>query len=167
MGETAESLKESRSNRSFAESSLDVIDRRLLELLQEEGRITLSELGRRVSLSPAAVGERVKRLEADGTITGYAALVSPTGIGLGLRAFVRMAPHSGFTVRHPRTRKIMDRPEILELHHVVGEDCWILKIAVRDTSHLEELLEDLSVLGATTTSIVMSSPIERRVLLPL
>lgn len=61
----------------------------------------------------------------------------------------------------------MDRPEILELHHVVGEDCWILKIAVRDTTHLEELLEDLSVLGATTTSIVMSSPIERRVLLPL
>ncbi len=167
MGESAGLLKEQRQNRDSTESSLDVIDRSLLELLQREGRITLSELGRRVSLSPAAVGERVKRLEAEGTITGYTALVTPSGVGLVLRAFVRMAPHGGFGIRHPRTRKIMDRPEILELHHVVGEDCWILKIAVRDTTHLEELLEDLSVLGSTTTSIVMSSPIERRVLLPL
>lgn len=167
MGGSAKSPKEPRPDCDFAENSLDDTDRRLLQLLQEEGRITLSELGCRVSLSPAAVGERVKRLEAAGTITGYAALVSPSGVGLGLRAFVRMAPHSGFTIRHPRTRKIMDRPEILELHHVVGKDCWILKIAVRDTTHLEALLEDLSALGATTTSIVMSSPIERRALLPL
>lgn len=60
----------------------------------------------------------------------------------------------------------MERPEITEVHHVVGEDCWILKVAVQDTVHLEEVLEDVSVLGRTTTSIVLTSPVERKPLLP-
>lgn len=143
------------------------MDRQLLELVQTEGRITLSELGRRVSLSPAAVGERVRRLEANGTITGYGAVVSPARLGYGLRAFVRVNPHGGYTLRSPRTLELVARPEFLEVHHVVGEDCWILKVAVRDTGHLEELLEQISALGRTTTSIVLSSPVERRVLVPL
>ncbi|WP_441245517.1 Lrp/AsnC family transcriptional regulator [Kitasatospora sp. McL0602] len=143
-----------------------MVDLQLLELVQTEGRISLSELGRRVSMSPAAVGERIRRLEGNGTITGYAAVVSPARLGYGLRAFVRVSPHSGVTLHHVRSQELMGRPEILEVHHVIGEDCWILKIAVRDTGHLEQLLERLSSIGRTTTSIVLSSPVERRVLLP-
>lgn len=60
----------------------------------------------------------------------------------------------------------MERPEITEVHHVVGEDCWILKVAVTDTVHLEEVLEAVSVLGRTTTSIVLTSPVSHKPLLP-
>lgn len=167
MGVPAVSPKDRRQFRALAHESLDAVDVHLLELVQRDGRITLSELGRRVQLSPAAVGERIRRLEGNGTITGYAALVAPARLGYGMLAFIRVNPHGGYTLRHPRTLALMERTEILETHHVVGEDCWILKVAVADTRHLEELLEEISVMGRTTTSIVMSSPVERRVLLPV
>ncbi|MFD7907390.1 Lrp/AsnC family transcriptional regulator [Kitasatospora sp. NPDC057904] len=156
------------SGRSAArpESALDAVDLHLLELLQTEGRITLSELGRRVSLSPAAVGERVRRLEADGTVTGYAAQVSPARLGYGIQAFVRVSPHARVTVKYLRSQELVHRPEVLEVHHVIGEDCWIFKIAARDTTHLEELIELISILGRTTTSVILSSPVTRNAVLP-
>ncbi|MFF5182169.1 Lrp/AsnC family transcriptional regulator [Streptomyces sp. NPDC000345] len=146
--------------------SLDALDRQILQLLQTDGRIKLSELGRRVRLSPAAVTERVRRLEAAGVVTGYSAQVSPSRLGYGIQAFVRVNPHGGYSLKHPRALELMERPEITEVHHVVGEDCWILKTAVRDTVHLEEVLEEISALGRTTTSIVLTSPVERKPLLP-
>lgn len=170
MGDSAALPKEPRHLRGLAHDSsvaLDSVDTRLLELVQTEGRITLSELGRRVSLSPAAVAERIRRLESSGIITGYSAVVAPDRLGYAMLAFVRVSPHGGYTLRHPRTLELMARPEILEVHHVVGEDCWILKVAVADTSHLEEMLEQISALGRTTTSIVLSSPVERKVITPI
>ncbi|GGX25675.1 AsnC family transcriptional regulator [Streptomyces chartreusis] len=146
--------------------AFDVLDRQILELLQTDGRIKLSELGRRVRLSPAAVTERVRRLEAAGAITGYGARIAPARLGYGIQAFIRVNPHGGYTLRHPRTLELIDRPEIVEVHHVVGEDCWILKVAVEDTVHLEEILEQTSALGRTTTSIVLSSPLPGKPLLP-
>ncbi|MFI6641137.1 Lrp/AsnC family transcriptional regulator [Streptomyces sp. NPDC050504] len=147
-------------------AAFDSIDRQLLELLQTEGRIKLSELGRRVRLSPAAVAERVRRLEACGAVTGYGARVSPARIGYGIQAFIRVDPHGGYTLKHPRTLELMERSEVTEVHHVVGEDCWIIKVAVTDTAHLEDVLEQVSALGRTTTSIVLSSPVTGKPLLP-
>ncbi|NGO67442.1 Lrp/AsnC family transcriptional regulator [Streptomyces boncukensis] len=169
MGDPAIQPKEQRhSGVPASESSpaLDALDRQLLELLQQDGRIKLSELGRRVRLSPAAVGERVRRLEAAGIVTGYGAHVSPARLGYGIQAFIRVNPHGGYTLKHPRTLELLDRPEIVEAHHVVGEDCWILKVAVTDTVHLEDVLEDVSALGRTTTSIVLTSPLTRKPLVP-
>ena len=145
---------------------VEATDRQILELLQTDGRIKLSELGRRVRLSPAAVTERVRRLEAAGVISGYGAQVTPARLGYGIQAFIRVSPHGGYTLKHPRTLELMERPEITEVHHVVGEDCWILKVAVRDTLHLEEVLEAVSALGRPTTSIVLTSPVQRKPLLP-
>ncbi|AWT47811.1 AsnC family transcriptional regulator [Streptomyces actuosus] len=147
-------------------AAFDALDRQILQLLQTDGRIKLSELGRRVRLSPAAVTERVRRLEAAGVITGYGAHVAAVRLGYGIQAFIRVNPHGGYTLKHPRTLELIERPEITEVHHVVGEDCWILKVAVTDTVHLEEVLEAVSALGRTTTSIVLTSPVERKPLLP-
>jgi len=169
MGVQATTPKEPRHLRATADETsvaLDALDRQILELLQTDGRIKLSELGRRVRLSPAAVTERVRRLEAAGVIDGYGAHVVPSRLGYGIQAFIRVSPHGGYTLRHPRTLELMERPEITEVHHVVGEDCWILKAAVRDTVHLEEILEEVSALGRTTTSIVLTSPVRRKPLLP-
>ncbi|MCF3134654.1 MULTISPECIES: Lrp/AsnC family transcriptional regulator [Streptomyces] len=169
MGVPAVAPKEPRPARPAAgetSAAFDALDRQILGLLQADGRMKLSELGRRVRLSPAAVTERVRRLEAAGAITGYAAQVAPARLGYGIQAFIRVNPHGGYTLRHPRTLELLDRPEIIEVHHVVGEDCWILKVAVTDTVHLEEILEQTSALGRTTTSIVLSSPVPRKPLLP-
>ncbi|MFD3659413.1 Lrp/AsnC family transcriptional regulator [Streptomyces sp. NPDC058659] len=170
MGFPAAAPKEPRPSRPAADDSsaaaFDAIDRQILDLLQSDGRIKLSELGRRVRLSPAAVTERVRRLEASGAVTGYGAHVSPARLGYGIQAFIRVDPHGGYTLKHPRTLELTARPEVLEVHHVVGEDCWILKVAVTDTVHLEEVLEQTSALGRTTTSVVLSSPVERKPLLP-
>lgn len=169
MGVRAVGPKETRHPRASADKTpvaFDALDRQILELLQTDGRIKLSELGRRVRLSPAAVTERIRRLEAAGVISGYGAHVSPARLGYGIQAFIRVDPHGGYHLKHPRTLELIGRPEITEVHHVVGEDCWILKVAVRDTVHLEDVLEAVSALGRTTTSIVLTSPVERKPLLP-
>ena len=169
MGDPAVQPKEQRFSRASAyENSVafDSVDRQLLELLQTDGRIKLSELGRLVRLSPAAVAERVRRLEAAGAVTGYGAHVSAARLGYGIQAFIRVNPHGGYTLAHPRTVELISRPEVIEVHHVVGEDCWIIKVAVTDTVHLEDVLAQTSPLGRTTTSIILSSPVERKPLLP-
>ncbi|MEU8788805.1 Lrp/AsnC family transcriptional regulator [Streptomyces sp. NPDC048643] len=169
MGDPVVTPKEPRHARAATTGTsvgFDALDRQILELLQRDGRIKLSELGRRVRLSPAAVAERVRRLESAGAVTGYGAHVSASRLGYGIQAFIRVNPHGGYTLRHPRTLELLGRPEIIEAHHVVGEDCWILKVAVEDTIHLESVLEQASALGRTTTSIVLSSPVDRKPLLP-
>ncbi|MCM1972793.1 Lrp/AsnC family transcriptional regulator [Streptomyces sp. G1] len=169
MGVQAVSPKEPRRPRAAAEetsAAFDALDREILAILQTDGRIKISELGRRVRLSPAAVTERVRRLESAGVISGYGAHVVPARLGYGIQAFIRVDPHGGYNLKYPRTLELIARPEIIEVHHVVGEDCWILKVAVRDTVHLEEVLEEVSALGRTTTSIVLTSPVERKPLLP-
>lgn len=139
---------------------LDDVDWQLLALLQEDGRLSFSELGRRVSLSGSAVTERVRRLEERGVITGYAARVDTAKLGLPIEALVRARVRSLDT---PRFRTaVLPLPQVVAADHITGDECWILRVLCRDTGELEAVVEKVQRYGETTTSLVLSSPLRSR-----
>ena len=143
---------------------LDDIGRQILRALQEDARISFSELGRRVGLSSPAVAERVRRMEEGGIIQGYRALVSYERLGFPITAFIRVStPASRMHEADLIAEKI---PEVLECHHLTGTDCLILKVVVSSVGHLEEVINQMGHYGQTTTSIVLSSPVTSRILEP-
>lgn len=142
--------------------SLDDTDWRLLIALQRDARASYADLARQVSMSPSAVTERLRRLEDRGVIAGYSAVVDPERLGLTITAFVRLKhPTSNYKPFHD----LLDRtPEIVEAHHVTGEDCFVLKVLARSMRHLEQISGKLAGFGSVTTSVVYSSPLPRRTL---
>jgi Lrp/AsnC family leucine-responsive transcriptional regulator len=140
--------------------ALDTTDQKLLAELQDDARLSLAELGRRVGLSSPAVADRLRRLEGDGVVAGYRTEVSPEALGLALTSIIRIRPS-------PRElSKVADlaraTPEVVECHRITGEDCFFIRAHVRDVHHLEELIDRFVPYGQTTTSIVQSSPVPRR-----
>lgn len=140
--------------------SPDETDWRILEALQGQGRASFAELARAVSMSSSAVTERVRRLEEAGVIAGYTAVVEPGRLGLPILAFIRLRyPNGNYKPFHDL---LETTPEILEAHHVTGDDCFVLKVAARSMAHLEQVAGKVGALGSVTTSIVYSSPLPRR-----
>jgi Lrp/AsnC family leucine-responsive transcriptional regulator len=111
-------------------------------------------------MSPSAVAERVRRLEEAGVIAGYRATVDPERVGLSVMAFVRLQYPSGNY--RPFHALLDSTPEVLEAHHVTGEDCFVLKVIVRSMRDLEEVTGRIAGLGAVTTNVVYSSPLAGR-----
>jgi Lrp/AsnC family transcriptional regulator, leucine-responsive regulatory protein len=152
------------STRKASENDLlDPINRRLLAELQEDARVSVAELGRRINLSAPAVAERLQRLERGGVILGYHAEVDPKALGFPLAAVVRVRPGPGQLPRIPEIAR--DTPEVVECHRITGEDCFFMKLHLRDVEHLEQVLDRFILYGQTTTSIIQSSPVPRRGLL--
>jgi Lrp/AsnC family transcriptional regulator, leucine-responsive regulatory protein len=154
----------SQSAPSTDDGLLDATNRRLIEELQEDARLSLAELGRRVSLSSPAVAERLRRLEEAGVITGYRATVDPRRLGYGFGVVIRIRPA-------PRQLAIVaelarSTPEVVECHRVTGDDCYIAIAYVRDVEHLEQVIDRFAAHGQTTSSIMQSSPVPRRPILP-
>ncbi len=142
--------------------SPDATDWRILDALQSNGRAGYAELARAVNMSSSAVTERVRRLEEAGIIGGYTAVVDPEKLGMPVLAFVRLRyPNGNYKPFHDL---LASTPEILEAHHVTGDDCFVLKVAARSMRHLEEVAGRVGALGAVTTSVVYSSPLPRRAL---
>ncbi|MFE9424847.1 Lrp/AsnC family transcriptional regulator [Kitasatospora sp. NPDC006697] len=132
--------------------NLDDTDWAIIGQLQQEARISLSELGRRVNLSASATSERVRHLEALGVITGYHAAVDLAKAGYPVLAVVRLKYPGN---RHqPLHRLLTERREILECLRTTGDDCYTLKVAATSMEHLELLMDELAGLGSTTTSVV-------------
>jgi Lrp/AsnC family transcriptional regulator, leucine-responsive regulatory protein len=141
-------------------SAFDATDTKLLEELQANARLTNAELGRRVNLSAPAVAERLRRLERDGVVTGYHAEVDPKALGYTLGAIMRIRPSAR---QLPKVAELArETPEVVECHRITGEDCFFMKLHVRDIEHLEDVLDRFILYGQTTTSIVQSSPVLRR-----
>src|SRR3954465_741387 len=137
--------------------TLDRTDWQLLDELQRDGRASFAELARAVAMSPSAVAERIRRLEEAGGIAGYRANVNPERVGLTVMAFVRLRYPTG---NYRPFHALLDTtPEIIEAHHVTGEDCFVLKVLARSMRHLEEVTGRIAGLGAVTTSVVYSSPL--------
>ncbi|MGH2692911.1 MAG: Lrp/AsnC family transcriptional regulator [Actinomycetota bacterium] len=139
---------------------LDEIDWRILEELQRDGRVSYTELGRRVALTAPAVAERVRRLEEAGVIKGFHADLDASKVGFPITAFVRWTS-SGPDCSHLGD-VAKDIPEIVECNRVTGEASYILKILARSVGHLEELIDGLMPYGSTITSVVLSSPVVHR-----
>lgn len=143
---------------------LDETGRRILEELQRNARITFSELGRRVALTPPAVAERVRRLEQAGVIRGYRADIDPAAVGLPVVAFIRITATGELCTA--LAGAIHEFPEVLECHRVTGEEAFIAKVVLRSVTHLERLIDRLMPYGETITSIVLSSPVTHAVVEP-
>ena len=136
-------------------SLLDPVDIAILEALQDNGRIGMSELGRRIGLSQPATSERVKRLEERGIITGYGARVDAAALGLGMMAVIRLRT----THEHIRASLALfaDMPQVIEVLRLTGEDCFILKVLVPTPAELEAIVDTIARFGAVTTSLVLRS----------
>ena len=144
--------------------ALDRTDWQLLAELQKDGRASYADLARAVAMSASAVAERIRRLEEAGVIAGYRATVDPERVGMPVMAFVRLRYPTG---NYRPFHALLDTTaEIVEAHHVTGEDCFVLKVLARSMRHLEEVTGRIAGLGSVTTSVVYSSPLTGRAIAP-
>ena len=146
------------------QDGLSATDARILDVLQRDGRRPYADLGADVGMSGPSAHERVKKLEARGVITGYAAGVDPAAVGLGILGFswITQAPGTAAT---DLTDDFAAIPEIEECHHISGEADYLLKIRARDTTDFERVLrlvQGVRHVFTTQTDIVLSSGFERR-----
>lgn len=143
--------------------NLDRTDLALLALLQREGRISNAELAERVSLSASACLRRVQRLEQAGVLSGYAALIDPARVGLGLQAFVRvqLARHDAAAIAE-FTERINTWDEVVACHALTGDMDYLLHVVVQDLPHFSRFLLD-HLLNASGVADVNSSFVLRTV----
>lgn len=139
------------------ERRLDPTDRRLLRELQADARLSFSELARRVGMSTPAVAERIRRLEDAGVITGYRAAVDRGQIGRALGAFLRLTTQATNFQRVIALCGSLDA--VVECHHITGEDCFLIRLAVSSVAELEDVIARFRRFGTAHTSVVLSSPV--------
>src|SRR5690349_11184973 len=144
------------------ERLLDETGWQILAALQQNARLSYSELGQRVGLTAPAVSERVRKLEEAGVITGYHAEINRALVGLPVTAIIRMGLHDSQNSARAIIR-IREVVEVLECARVTGGDTLIVKVGASSIEHLERLIDRLLVYGPITTSMVLSTPIQRRV----
>jgi DNA-binding Lrp family transcriptional regulator len=144
---------------------MDDIDRQIVALLRENARRSFQDIGARVALTAPAVKRRVDRLEADGVLRGYAALVEPSAMGWPTHAVVALYCEGRMSASEVRAA-VAGHPEVSAAFTVAGEASAILHVHARDTAHLEQTLErirDTPGIIRTQTQVVLSTLLERPV----
>ena len=143
---------------------LDKVSWKILSQLQLDGRASYASIARSVSMSLPAVTERIKRLEEQGIIEGYRAIIDESKLGRALTVFIHLSTPAS------RYRAFLDKAEqldaIRECHHVAGEGSFIIRVLISSVQELEPLIEVLSEFGETKSSIVMSSPLLKTTVCP-
>ena len=150
--------------------TIDEIDASLLDILQYNARTTQAELTKAVNLAPSAVLERLRKLEARGIIRDYVALIDPHVVDRAMLAFVavRSSEHGPDM---PSAQELAKIPEVLEVHHVAGDDCYLLKVRARDAEHLGQILRQQiaatpSVTSTRTTIVLETVKEDPRISIP-
>lgn len=150
--------------------TIDEIDVSLLDILQYNARTTQAELAKAVNLAPSAVLERLRKLEARGIIRDYVALIDPHVVNRAMLAFVavRSSEHGPDM---PSAQELARIPEVLEVHHVAGDDCYLLKVRARDAEHLGQILRQQiagtpSVMSTRTTIVLETVKEDPRISIP-
>lgn len=139
---------------------IDDIDRQILRILQQNARTSNAEIARQIAMAPSAVLERIRRMEAKGVIQGYEVRINPEAVGLGMLAFVAVA--SSDMSGELKTATLLGQiPEVQEVHHVAGEDCFVLKVRVQDARALGYLLRErigtIPSVRSTRTTVVLET----------
>jgi Lrp/AsnC family leucine-responsive transcriptional regulator len=144
----------------YIDGVIDAIDRKIVDLLQGNARLSNAEMAEAVGLTVSSVHERVKKMERKGIIKGYVAITDPEKLGKPLLAFVRLTVDSHDGVRNDIQKLCESEPDILECHNVAGEDCYVLKVRAAGPKQLEKLLlaiKNTSEAGKSVTNIVLST----------
>ncbi len=139
---------------------IDSIDRQILMILQQNARTSNAEIARQIDMAPSAVLERIRRLEAKGVIQGYEARINPEALGLGLLSFVFVRSND-MSADTKMAATMAAIPEVQEVHHIAGEDCFILKVRSRDAKSLGRLLRErigtITTVHSTRTTVVLET----------
>jgi Lrp/AsnC family transcriptional regulator, leucine-responsive regulatory protein len=157
-------MSTSRYRPRYEPAELDRISWKIIEELQQDARLSWAELGRRVGLTTPAVAERVYRLEKLGVIRGFHADISLERLGMPILIFVRLSISGPESTVRAFQQQVVKWMEVLECHRVTGSDSFILKARVVSVEHLEQFLDKLGHYGTTSTSTVLSSPVQQRVI---
>jgi Lrp/AsnC family leucine-responsive transcriptional regulator len=132
---------------------IDNFDQKILQLLQQDARISHAEVGRQVHLSQPAVSERIKRLEAANVIRGYRADINPKALGYHITAMIRISTQQG----RPYAEFVARCPEIIDCYTVTGEDGAVMRVLATDVEHLQRVINELNAFGSTSTAIVLTT----------
>ena len=139
-------------------------------MLQENARVSQADMARSVGLAASAVLERLRKLEGRGIVTGYAAVIAPRMVALGQLAFVAVRVSGSNDQEENAGARLAAVPEVLEVHHVAGEDCYLLKVRTRDAQHLGDLLRRrlgrVPGVVSTRTTVVLET-VKETIRLPL
>ncbi|MGK2858656.1 MAG: Lrp/AsnC family transcriptional regulator [Thermoanaerobaculia bacterium] len=144
---------------------INKIDRKILDILASDGRTPVAQIAEKVGLSRPAVADRLERLERDGVLLGTVGVIDPEALGLGITAFIAAQLSSPFDAKGRRAfDELMDRSEILEIHTVAGDDCYLMKVRTGSISSLNDLVSSLAkspLSLSTRTTIVMQTHCEK------
>lgn len=139
---------------------IDAVDAKILSIIQSNGRISNAEIARQVDMAPSAILERIRKLESRGVIQGYTAQLDPKALDLGLLAFVFVRADEKVGDEQAG-RQLAAIPEVLEVHHVAGEDCYLVKVRAESPEALGRILRErfgaIPNVRTTRTTIVLSS----------
>lgn len=139
---------------------LDARNVQILALLENDPRMSVSELARSVGMSAPATRERIQRMEEAGVIRGCRLEIDAAALGYPIAAFIRVRPMPG---KLPKIAELaMSLPQVVECHRITGEDCFILKVGLDSLDNLDVILDQFLAYGQTTTSIVQSTPVPPR-----
>jgi len=146
---------------------INEIDKQILTILQENARTPNAEIARQIGMAPSAILERIRKLEERGVIRGYGVRLNGRALGLGLLAFVLVRTDE-LSVEEDAAQQLARMPEVLEVHHIAGEDCFLIKVRTADTESLGRLLREqigaIESVRSTRTTIVLHTTKETEAL---